>query len=163
MPSTVSNSLKNFFFPERSVDNYSRRETPLEGLARAHEVVLRVANQIEVHAAEAPYPHIRRKLQEIAMQKLESAKRVSTVIEKLGEKPRLPKGEPKTGKNHWERLNLDLQDQIALDDLLFTLELKGSETPEIANMVEELRSSQRSHRQILVDLVAIADPQATQT
>ncbi len=85
------------------------------------------------------------------------------MIEKLGEKPRLPKEEPKTGKNHWERLNLDLQDQIALDDLLFTLELKAAETPEIAKVVEELRSGQRSHRQILFDLVAIADPQATQT
>ena len=163
MPSTISDSLKNFFFPERSVYNYSRRETPVEGLALAHELVLRLANQVEVHAADAPYPHIRRKLHEIAIQKLDIAKKVIIVIEKLGEKPRLPKGEAKTGKNHWERLNVDLQDQIALDDLLFTLELKAAETPEIARMVAELRSSQRSHRQILLDLVAIADPQATQT
>ena len=104
MPSTISNSLKNFFFPERSVYNYSGRETPVEGLTLAHELVLRLANQIEVHAADAPYPHIRRKLHEIAIQKLDSAIKVRTVIEKLGEKPRLPKGEPKTGKNHWERL-----------------------------------------------------------
>jgi hypothetical protein len=163
MPSTISNSLKNFFFPERSVHNYSRRETLVEGLGLAHDLVLRLANQIAVHAADAPYPQIRRKLHEIAIQKLESAKKVRTVIEKLGEKPRLPKGEPKTGKNHWERLNLDLQDQIALDDLLFTLELKAAETPEIAKWVEELRSSQKTHRQILLDLVATADPQATQT
>ena len=163
MPSTISNSLKNFFFPERSVYNHSRRETPVEGLVLAHELVLRLANQIEVHAGDSPYPHIRRKLHEIAIQKIDIAKKVRTVIEKFGEKPRLPKGDPKTGKNHWERLNVDLQDQIALDDLLFTLELKAAETPEIAKMVEELRSSQRSHRQILLDLVAIADPQATQT
>lgn len=163
MPSIISQSVKSFFFPERSVYNYSGRETPVESLALAHELVLQLANQIEVHAADAPYPHIRRKLQEIAIQKLDNAKRLRTLIEKLGEKPRLPTGEPKTGKNHWERLNLDLQDQIALDDLLFTLELKATETPEIAKMIEELRSSQRSHRQILSDLVAIADPQATQT
>ena len=78
MPSIISNSLKNSLFPERSVYNYSRRETPLEGLARAHELVLRLANQIEVHAADAPYPHIRRKLHGIAIQELDSAKKVET-------------------------------------------------------------------------------------
>ena len=85
------------------------------------------------------------------------------MIEKLGGKPRLWAGEPKTGQNHWQRLNLDFQDEVALDDLLFTLELKVGETSDIAKMIEELRSRQRSHRQILSDLIAIADPQATQT
>jgi hypothetical protein len=163
MPSTIYESVKNFFFPERSDLNYSRRETPVEGLAHAYELIFKLANQIEVHAAGAPYPHIRQTLHGIANQKFDSAKKLQTLTEKLGEKPRLAVGEPKTGKNHWERLNLDLQDQIALDDFLFTVELKSEETPEIAKMIRELRSSQRSHRQILLDLVAIADPQATQT
>jgi hypothetical protein len=163
MPSIISESIKNFFFPERSDHNYSRRDTPMEGLALAYERILRLANQIEAHAAGAPYPHMRRTLQEMAVQKFESAKNLRTLIEKLGEKPQVPAEEPKTGKNHWERLNFDLQDQITLDDFLFTLELKAGETPEIAKMVEKIRSSQRSHRQILSDLIAIADPQATQT
>ena len=163
MPSTVLDSIKNFLFPERTDDNYSRRDTPVEGLTLAHELICKLANQIEVHAAGAPYPHIRQTLQGIAIQKLESVKKLQTLIEKLGEKPRLPVGESKTGKNHWERLNFDLQDQIALDDFLFKFELNSGETPEIAKMIEELRSSQSSHRQILSDLVAIADPQATQT
>jgi hypothetical protein len=155
--------MKNFLFPERTDDNYSRRDTPVEGLTLAHELICKLANHIEVHAAGAPYPHIRQTLQEIAMQKLESVKKLETLIEKFKGKPRLPVGESKTGKNHWERLNFDLQDQIALDDFLFQVELKSEETPEIAKMIEELRSSQKSHRQILSDLVAIADPQATQT
>lgn len=163
MPSTVFESIKNFFFPERTDKNYSRRDTPVEGLTLAHELILKLANQIEAHAAGAPYPHIRQTLRGIAIQKFDSAKKLQTLIEKLGEKLRLPVGAPKTGKNHWERLNLDLQDQIALDDFLFQIELQSGETPEIANMIKELRSSQRSHRQILSDLVAIADPQATQT
>ena len=163
MPSTISESIKNFFFPERGEDNYSRRDTPMEGLALAYERISKLAKQIEAHAAGAPYPHVRRTLHGIATQKFDSAKNLRIVIEKLGEKPQVPAGEPKTGKNHWERLNLDLQDQIALDDFLFTLELKAGETPEIAKMIGELRSSQRSHRQILLDLIAIADPQANQT
>ena len=163
MPSTVLEAIKNFLFPERTDDNYSRRDTPVEELILAHELICKLANHIEVHAAGAPYPHIRQTLQGIAMQKFESVKKLQTLIEKFGEKPRLPVGESKTGKNHWERLNFDLQDQIALDDFLFKVELKSGETPEIAKMIEELRSSQKSHRQILSDLVAIADPQATQT
>jgi hypothetical protein len=163
MPSTVFESIKNFLFPERTDNNYSRRDTPVEGLTLAHEMIFKLADQIEAHAAGAPYPHIRQTLEGIAIQKLKSVKKLQTLIEKFGEKPRLPLGESKPGKNHWERLNFDLQDQIALDDFLFNLELKSGETPEIAKMIEELRSSQKSHRQVLSDLVAIADPQATQT
>jgi hypothetical protein len=163
MPSTVLESIKNFLFPERTDNNYSRRDTPVEGLTLAHELICKLANQIEVHAAGAPYPHIRQTLEGIAIQKLESVKKLQILIEKLGEKPRLHVGESKTGKNHWERLNFDLQDQIALDDFLFKIELKSGEAPEIAKMIEELRRSQKIHRQLLSDLVAIADPQATQT
>lgn len=163
MPSTIFETIKNFFFPERSGYNYSRRETPMEGLALAYERISRLASQIEAHAAGAPYPHIRQALHAIATQKFDNAKELRILIEKLGQKPQVPAGEPKTGINHWERLNLDLQDQITLDDFLFTLELKAGETPESAKVLRELRSSQRTHRQILSDLIAIADPQANQT
>jgi hypothetical protein len=163
MPSTISESVKNFFFPGRSKFNFFRPETAVEALVVAHELILKLADQIEAHSAGAPYPHIMRRLRAIATEKLDSAKKLATVIEKLGGKPRSWAGEPKTAKNHWERLNLDFQDQIALDDLLFTLELKMAETSDIAKMIGELRSRQRSHRQILLDLIAIADPQATQT
>jgi hypothetical protein len=163
MPSSIAESVKNFFFPRRGKFNYSRPETAVEGLVLARELILKLADQIEAHAASAPYPHIMRTLRGIATEKLDSAKRLATVIEKLGGKPGLWAGEPKTGKNHWQRLNLDFQDQVALDDVLFTLELKVGETSDIAKMIGELRSRQRSHRQILSDLIAIADPQATQT
>ena len=163
MPSTIYESVKNFFFPERSDSNHRRFETSVERLALAYELISKLANQIEVHAASAPYPHIRHTLHGIATQKFDSAKKLETLLQKLGEKPRLPVGEPKTGQNHWERLNLDLQDQIVLDDFLFTLELKAGETPEITRVIQELRNGQRSHRQSLSDLIAIADPQANQT
>ena len=158
-----SGCMKNFFFPDREKYNNSRIETPIESLALAHELLLKLANQIEVHAAGAPYPHIAQTLRRIATQKYDSAKKLQTIIESFGEKPESPRGEPRPGRNHWERLNLDLQDQIALDDFLFTLELKAGETPEIPQVVQDLRISQKSHRQILSDLIAIADPQATQT
>ena len=159
MPSTIFETIKNFFFPERSEYNYSL----LVGLVLAYERISRLARQIEAHAAGAPYPHIRQALHGIATQKFDNVKELRILIEKLGEKPQVPAGEPKTGINHWDRLNLDLQDQIALDDFLFTLELKAGETPKIAKVLGELRSSQRTHRRLLSDLIAIADPQANQT
>ena len=163
MPSTIAEFVKNFFFPGPSKLNHLRYETTVEGLVLAHDLILQLATQIEGHAAGAPYPHMKRTLQEIASQKSEGARKLKNLIERLGERPRLATGESKTGINHWERLNLDLQDQIAVDDLLFTLELRAGETPEIAKVIEELRSSQKPHRRILSDLIAIADPQATQT
>jgi hypothetical protein len=155
--------MKNFFFPDRENDNNSRTETPIEALTLAHELLLKLANQIEGHAAGAPYPHIAQTLRRIATQKYDNAKKLKTIIEGFGGQPESAGGELRPGKNHWERLNLDLQDQIALDDFLFTLELKAGETPEIPQVVRDLRISQKSHRQILSDLIAIADPQATQT
>ena len=163
MLSSISESVKNFFFPDRENYNYSRAETPIQGLALAHELLLHSANQIKVHAASAPYPHIAQTLCGIATQKYDSAKKLKTIIESFGEKPKFPGGDPRPGRNHWERLTLDLQDQIALDDFLFTLELQAGETPEVSRIVQDLRISQKSHRLILSDLIAIADPQATQT
>jgi hypothetical protein len=163
MRSAIAQFVKNFLFPGPSKLNHLRYETAVEGLVLAHGLILQLATQIEAHAAGAPYPHMRRILQTIASQKYEGARKLRTLIEKLGERPRLATGESKTGINHWERLNLDLQDQIAVDDLLFTLELRAGETPDVAKVIEELRSTQKSHRRILSDLIAIADPQATQT
>ena len=163
MPSAISESLKQFFFPGRANDNYSRVETPAKALVLAHELISKLANQIESHAASAPYPHIAQTLLRVATQKYDSANKLNPIIASLGEKTRSLAGEPKPGKNHWERLNLDLHDQIALDDFVLTLELRAGETSEIAEIIKELRTSQKPHRQILSDLIAIADPQATQT
>ena len=163
MPSAISEFLNRFFFPERPNDNDSRADTPARSLVIAHELLSKLANQIESHAARAPYPHMAQALHRIAREKYASASKLKTVVETLGEKTRSSAGEPKPGKNHWHRLNQDLQDQIAVDDLLLKLELKAGENSDIAQMVKDLRINQKSHQHVLSDLIAIADPQATQT
>lgn len=163
MPSAISEFLNRFFFPERPNDNDSRADTPARSLVIAHELLSKLANQIESHAAGAPYPHIAQALHSIAREKYANAAKLKTIIETRGEKTRSLAGEPKPGKNHWDRLNLDLQDQVAVDDLLLTLELKAGDNSEIAQLVKELRIRQKSHRGVLSDLIAIADPQASQT
>jgi hypothetical protein len=163
LPNVISEFLSRFFFPERPNDNYSRSDTPARSLIAAHELLSKLANQIESHAAGAPYPQVAQALHNVATEKYGSANKLKTIIETLGEKIRSLAGEPKPGKNHWDRLNQDLQDQIAVDDLLLKLELKAGENSETARIVKELRISQKSHQRVLSDLIAIADPQATQT
>jgi hypothetical protein len=163
LPNVISEFLNRFLFPERPNNNYSRADMPARSLIAAHELLSKLANQIESHAAGAPYPQVAQALHNVATEKYASANKLKTIIETLGEKTRFLTGEPKPGKNHWDRLNQDLQDQIAVDDLLLKLELKAGENSETARIVKELRISQKSHQRVLSDLIAIADPQATQT
>ena len=163
MPTVISESLKRFFFPERPNDGSFRADTPARSLVIADELLHHLANQIESHAAGAPYPQVAQALHSMAREKYASLTKLKTIIETFGEKTRTPTAELKPGKNHWDRLNLDLQDQITVDDFLLTLELKAGDNVEIAQTVKELQTSQKKHRQVLSDLIAIADPQATQT
>src|SRR5918993_3823698 len=114
MPSAISEFFNRFFFPERPNDNYSGADTPARSLVNVHERLCKLANQIESHAAGAPYPHMAKALHSVAREKYASAVKVKTIIETLGEKTRSLVGESKPGKNHWDRLNLDLQDQVAV-------------------------------------------------
>jgi hypothetical protein len=50
-----------------------------------------------------------------------------------------------------------------IDDFLLMLEVKAGDNSQIAQRIKELQTSQKKHRQVLSDLIAIADPQATQT
>ncbi len=163
MPTALSESLKRFFFPEQPNDGDFRIDTPARGLVITHELLHNLANQIESHAAGAPYPQVAQALHSVAREKFTSVTKLKTIIETLREKTRTPAAKPKAGKNHWDRLNLDLQDQIAVDDFLLTLELKAGDNLEITQIVKELQISQKKHRLVLSDLIAIADPQATQT
>lgn len=163
MASALLKNFKRFFFSERLNDNASRTDTPVRSLVTIHELLYKLAKQIESHAAGAPYPHIAQVLHRVAAEKYAHAAKLQTIIETLGEKTKSPAAEPKSGKNHWHRLNQDLADQIAVDDLLLELELKVGENPEIAQIAKELRISQKLHHRVLSDLIAIADPQATQT
>ena len=163
MPTALSQSLKRLFFPERANDGDLRADTPAGSLVIAHELLHNLAKQIESHAARAPYPQVAQALQTVAREKHASATQLKVIIETLGGKTRTHAAEPKAGKNHWDRLNLDLHDQITVDDLLLMLELKAGDNSEIAQTVKELQTSQKKHRIVLSDLIAIADPQATQT
>jgi hypothetical protein len=156
--------LEAFFLPERSADDGARHLEPVAVLQLAHQRILQLANQIESHAELAPYPHVAERLRQIVDEKRDSANRLKEIIEDLHGSIREGSQLPAIGKNHWQRLIRDLEDQRALDDLLsrhgFTL---IRQLPEVAVFLRELERMHEAHTRSLTQLIALADPQANQT
>jgi len=99
----------------------------------------------------------------MAAQKHDSALKVKSFIESLGGKTTSFTSDPKSGRNHWQRLSVDLKDQTALDSLLMEMEIRTVEDTRLKPILEDLKRVQTSHRRTLGDLLAVADPQAYQT
>ena len=124
----------------------------------------RLATQIKAHAELAPYPHVAQQLNHVAGEKLRSCETLRDALRKLGsyvaeDAP----GEIYFGGNHWERMARDLQEQSALEQTLSELSgLLVHEAPEESEFLSRMLVAERSHREILTDLLMRADPQAHQ-
>ena len=137
---------------------------PVDFLISAHHRISRLAAQVRLHADAAPYPQFACELRRIASEKQADAEELKKRIETFGARPWPSMPVPGSGQNHWERMNRDLKDQKSLDDFLQQQEIgvAGQETG-IARLIEQLKARQAEHRKTLTKLVALADPQATQT
>lgn len=156
--------LEELLLPERQSDDGAQYLEPVDVLRLIHQRVSQLAQQIESHAELAPYPQVAERLRRIASEKRDSGNRLKQIIEKLhgaiteGSQPST------TGKNHWQRLIRDLEDQKALDDLLSRYEfIVTRQVPELADFLQELKTIHETHRRSLTQLTAVADPQASQT
>jgi hypothetical protein len=156
--------LGQLLVPERMSDNRTRDVEPLQALLLVYQSNARLAEQIESHAALAPYPQVAERLRRIADEKRAVGNRLRKIIEDLHGPIKEPAQPLAIGKNHWQRLICDLEDQRKLDDLVgryeFTL------IPQISGgneFLDELKRIHDRHRQSLTRLIALADPQASQT
>jgi len=138
---------------------------PVSALKRVYHAQLRLAEQIKAHAQAAPYPHVAERLRRIAEEKSNVCETLKGTLLKLGT---YVEAEPvlaiKSGRNHWERMAQDLNDQSVLERML--RELSGfrlHDDPEITELLSQVLASETAHREILTDLVMRADPQAHQT
>ena len=156
--------VEQLLLPERQT-NGTRYLEPGDALRLIYIQILQLAGQIESHAELAPYPQVAAHLRRIAGEKQEIAQRLKQAIEVLpGSVPEENLQPPATGKNHWQRLVRDLEDQRRLDDLLSRYELRISrEFPQVSDILRELKTVDEAHRRLLGQLIAVADPQATQT
>lgn len=136
---------------------------PALALAKNYGELLRLARQIESHAEKAPYPHIADKLRRIAREKRELA---AVMREKLAAWETTiaePPSAVKSGINHWERMNQDLEDQRALDEECIQAgSALATSNPELDRVLRDIVAAQASHKEEFLDLIARADPQAHQ-
>lgn len=124
----------------------------------------RLAEQIRSHADRAPYPHVAVRLRQIAQEKEKAIGALKDKLLSLGAPVGEAATEPKSGKNHWERMVRDLEDQKGLEAFFLEHAARvADEAPEIAAFLNKIVAEQLPHKEILLDLVARADPQAEQS
>ena len=137
---------------------------PVEVLSIDYQNLRRLAEQIGAHAERAPYPHVAQRLRQIASEKQKTATLLKEKILGLGYD--LEESQPiiKSGKNHWERMVQDLEDQKNLETSVLERAVRlADEAPEISALLRKVVAAQLPHKEILLDLVARADPQADQS
>lgn len=156
--------LRMILKPASGENGKTKLLDPVEMLAISYHDLCRLAEQIETHAKRAPYPHVAQRLRQIAQEKRLSANALRDKILNLGGTLEEPQLNLKSGKNHWERLARDLEDQKALENSLIeqTFRLAG-EAPEISDLLKGIAAAHVSHKETLLDLIARADPQAEQS
>jgi len=137
---------------------------PVEILRRDYHDLQRLAEQIGAHAERAPYPHVAQRLRQIAFEKQKNAAILKEKILSLGHESEGPQPIIKSGKNHWDRMVQDLEDQKTLENSFLEQAVRlADEVPEISDLLRRVVAAQLPHKEILLDLVARADPQATQS
>jgi hypothetical protein len=162
MPRYLLKKLGELLLPERMSDN--RNLEPLDILRLIYQENARLAEQIESHAELAPYPQVAQRLRRIADEKRDVGERLRKIVEDLHGSISVAGKRPATGKNHWQRLIRDLEDQRAFDDLLGRYESENiPQIPGGNKLLDEIKRMQDQHRQSLIRLIAVADPQASQT
>ena len=157
-------TLRNVLLGEIGNDVDLDITSSIDVLVSVHQRVSKLAAQIRSHADNAPYPQIADELRRMAAEKQEDADELKKRMEIHGARTRQQTNLSVSGKNHWERMTGDLRDQKSLDDFLQQQEARlAAEEPEIAHLMAQLQARQVQHRKTLTTLVAVADPQATQT
>ena len=164
MPRFLLKKLRQLLLPERTGGNRTREVEPFEALLLVHQQNSRLAEQIESHAELAPYPQVAEQLRQIAAEKRDIGNRLRKIMEDSHGSIREPAPVPAIGKNHWQRLIRDLEDQRTLDDLVARYEFTLiPQIPRGSEFLDEIKRIHDRHRQSLIRLVALADPQASQT
>ncbi len=150
--------------PASARNGKARLPGPADALVTGYRHLRRLTEQIKAHAERAPYPHVAARLRQMAAEKQRATEVLKEKILAMGCDFEEPHTTPKSGKNHWERMVQDLEDQKSLEAfLLERATLLADDAPEIGDLLSRIAAGQGAHRDILLDLVARADPQAEQS
>lgn len=150
--------------PASVSDGKAKGPDPVEILRADYHDLQRLAAQIGAHAERAPYPHVAQRLRQIAYEKQKSSTLLKEKILSLGYESEGAQPVIKSGKNHWDRMVQDLEDQKTLENFFLQQAVRlADEVPEISDLLRRVVAAQLPHKEILLDLVARADPQAEQS
>ena len=146
--------------------NRAKREerTTRTVLADDYRELARLANQLKLHADKAPYPFVGERLRQMAAEKEKSIALLFEGIEQLGARVAKFDASIPSGRNHWERMHQDVEDQKRVEARLTDdVSYLALEAPEQSRLLRQLVEVERRHKAALLDLLARADPQADQT
>ena len=146
--------------------NRAKREerTTRAVLADDYRELARLANQLKLHAEKAPYPFVAERLQQMAAEKEKSIGVLFENIEQLGARVAKFDSSIPSGRNHWERMHQDVEDQKRVEARLTDdISYLALEAPGHSQLLRQLVEVERRHKAALLDLLARADPQAEQT
>jgi hypothetical protein len=144
-----------------SSDDQTRPETILTSFCRQ---ALNLAEQIRVHADQAPYAHIASQLREMAANKQKNVEVLKDSLLRLGAGLQGLQPEIQSGRNHWERMTKDLETQKAFEGALRDhASLLAEQAPDLSRLLVGIANSERPHKETLFQFVMRADPQASLT
>ena len=133
-------------------------------LADDYRDLAKLANQLKQHAEKAPYPFVVERLRQMAAEKEKNIALLFEGIEHLGARVAKFDSSIPSGKNHWERLHQDVEDQRRVEaKLLDDMAFLALEAPDYSRLLRQLVEVEGRHKQALLDLLAKADPQAELT
>lgn len=142
----------------------SKTHGPIQILEESYRDLCSLSRQLCSHAERAPYPHVARRLRQMAEEARSSANFLRDKILSTGKRIEEISGDVKSGKNHWERMVQDLSDEKEIETrFLERAALMDEAAPEAAELLRQIAVSHRPHIDALLDLIARADPQAEQT
>lgn len=128
-----------------------------EYLDEAKDVV-----QFEVHARRMTYPHFRERLLRIAEEEKAHVTWLKEQILALGGEVPETTFTVKTGKNSWECLLMDVEEEkrdcTAMLEHLYTVAEHAD--PKIAEGLRRIREDEKRHREEILDLLLKSDPYA---
>ncbi len=136
-------------------------EDILHDLLEDYNAEIRLAQQMRLHAEEAPYPQAADRLRQIAEHEEAQAERLRAEIERLGGSASPPETSPRGGKNHWARLVADLDEERAASKRYLEQAIRWDIfRPEISEFLHSLEREEQHHRLWLQDMIARSDPHA---
>lgn len=146
-----------------------RRENPEVRTARSvlaenYRDLAHLAKQLRLHAERAPYAFVADRLRQLAAEKEKSVAVLGEAIERLGGRATSIDASVPSGKNHWERLSRDVDEQKQIEARM--LEHAGFlalDAPDQSELLYSLFAVEKRHAHVLSDLLAKADPQAELT